>query len=66
MWGPCDLGGWVLSVRSHFRAVEPGAEPPAEHPALRRGPRRLLLQDAVVTEPKGARTDVGVCVEESR
>ena len=46
--------------------MEPGAEPPAEHPALRRGPRRLLSQDAVVTEPKGARTDVGVCVEESR
>lgn len=58
--------GWALSLRSHFRAVEPRAEPPAEPPALRRDPRRLLLQDAEVTEPKGAKMDVGVRVEESR
>lgn len=46
--------------------MEPWARPPSEPPALRRDPRRLILQDAEVTEPKGARMDVGVCVEESR
>ena len=54
--------GWALSLRSHNSAMEPGAGPPA----LRRGPRRLLLQDVAVTGPKGVRMHVGVCVEESR
>ena len=46
--------------------MEPWARPPSEPPALRRDPRRLILQDAEVTEPKGAKMDVGVRVEESR
>lgn len=40
-WGPVLVGVGPF-LRSHFRAVEPGAElPPAEPPA-QEGPKRLL------------------------
>lgn len=57
-------GPFPLGATSELWSL--GQSSPAELSSLRRDPRRLLLQDAEVTEPKGAKMDVGVRVEESR